>query len=220
MHRLALALLMLMTFAAAAPAQQPKPASPGQSAPGQPPKQGAGPARTGDCGLLPGGKAPVAHIAELATPLSPRSLDLVYFGKRLADLTHADFERIAEINQRCPPGDGILAEDKLAKLEDVVREAQKARNQTISWAKRRMAEVQALPPGRDRLVRLNELWSELPSQEGAMTREDIDSFAAWIAHEQQVLYDATLRPRQPAPPPASGQAGGASAPPHAPAPAP
>jgi hypothetical protein len=183
--------------AAGALAQTPPPVRPPTPA-GQPPKPNAQPAKVGDCALLPGGKAPVAQIADLTTPLSPRSLDAVYFGKRLADLSRADFDHIAELSQRCGPADGILNADKVAKLQEVVGEAQRARNETVTWAKAQVAEVEALPPGRERLVRLNDLWAELPSHEGGMTREDMNNFAAWIAREQQALYDATLPPRRPA----------------------
>ncbi len=205
MKRILAAILLALLLGPTSAAAQTPPA--GQSA--QPPRPGApAPARTGECALLPGGKAPVAHIADLTTPLSPHSLDLVYFGKRLGELTPADFERIAELSKRCPPGDGMLADDKLQKLQAVVREAQKARNTSVSWAKQRMAEMAALPAGRERLTRLNQLWTELETHEGAMTREDVDGFAAWIAREQQALYDATSQPR-PRPP--------ASAPPGPPA---
>jgi hypothetical protein len=156
--------------------------------------------RKAECALLPGGKAPVAAIANLPTPLSPRSLDLVYFGKRLADLTAADFQRIAELSKRCGPGESILAQDKVQKLSDVVRESQKAREATIAWGKERIAEVEAMPAGRQRLMRLNDLWIELESHESDMVRADVDGFAVWIAQQQQAIYDAAprWRPNRPA----------------------
>ena len=214
----ALALPLIAVAVSPGTAQAQTPPAQGQS--GQPARPGAPvPARTGECAALPGGKAPVAQIADLAQPLSPRSLDLVYFGKRLADLTHADFERIGVLSQKCGPAADLLSEEKVAKLEAVVMEAQKARGRTIAWAKQRMTEVLALPPGRDKLVKLNEIWAELPGREGTMTREDIDGLAAWIANEQQTLYDAASRPRpgppapaQEAPAPGAPPAAGASAP--------
>ncbi len=102
------------------------------------------PARKGECALLPGGRAPVGPIADLPTPLSPRSLDLIYFGKRLADLTPADFQRMAELSKRCPPGDNIIPAAKIEKLKEVIREAQTAREATIAWGKQRMVEVAAI----------------------------------------------------------------------------
>ena len=158
------------------------------------------PAKKGDCTLLPGGKAPVAAIADLPTPLSPRSLDLVYFGKRLHDLTPGDFQRIADISKRCGPGEAYLKPDKIDQLRAVVSEAQRAREQTINWGKEKMAEVSALPVGRQKLTRLNDLWIELEAHEGEMTREDVDSFAGWLAREQQAIYDAAprWRPNRPA----------------------
>jgi hypothetical protein len=207
MHRvLALALVALLAAVNAGRAQTPPPTPPPTPAAPTPalpspaataPRPGAAATRTGDCALLPGGKAPVQQIADLAAPLAPRSLDMVYFGKRLSDLTHEDFQRIAELSQRCGPGEGILSDDKLAKLEAILRDAQKVRGQSIAWGKQRMAEVEALPPGRDRLIRLNQLWSELDAHESELTREDVDAFAAWIAREQQAIYDASspARPR-------------------------
>jgi hypothetical protein len=159
----------------------------------------------------------VAAIAELTSPLSPRSLDLVYFGKKLADLTPADFQKIGEISRRCPPGEQILKADKLELLRQVIAEAQLSRELSITWGKERIVEVQAMPMDRQRLTRLNNLWIELEAREGQMMRDDVDSFASWIAREQQTMYDAAprWRPNRPAiasvplaPPPGQVQASG------------
>jgi hypothetical protein len=194
--RLVLSILAVLLGGGLAWAQAPlstPPRGPGlQGPPGALPPAPV-PAKKGECALLPGGKAPVAAIAELPTPLSPRSLDLIYFGKRLADLTPADFQRIGELSKRCGPGEGYLKPDKLELLREVIREAQKAREVTIGWGKQKMVEVGGIPVGRQRLVRLNDLWIELEAHEGEMIREDVDSFAAWIAREQQAIYDAAPR---------------------------
>ncbi|MBI1778073.1 MAG: hypothetical protein HYR63_22270 [Proteobacteria bacterium] len=188
---LGLILLLASPEMAAAQGSLSQPPRPGIALPPPAPPLNAG--KKADCKLLPGGKAPVGPIADLPAPLSPRSLDLVYYGKRLADLTGADFQRIQELSKRCGPGDGILPPDKLERLQGVVREAQTARSVTIAWGKERMAEVEAMPVGRQRLMRLNNLWIELEARETQMTREDVDGLAAWIAREQQALYDAAPR---------------------------
>src|SRR5690348_9130918 len=90
-------------------AQAPVPVRP-QSPPPIPPPA------TGECALLPGGNAPVNRIAELAQPLSPRSLDLTYFNKRLADLTDQDFDRIAEIATKCNRTQARFAVEQAKRL--------------------------------------------------------------------------------------------------------
>src|SRR5690348_3595075 len=72
-----------------AQASRPPPAS----RPAAAPAAAANPSTPGavsECGQLPGGRAPVDKIAGLSG-MSPRDLDLAYFGKPLADLTDADF---------------------------------------------------------------------------------------------------------------------------------
>ena len=148
------------------------------------------PARTGECAQLPGGRAPVQKIAALTTALSPRDLDLVYFGKPLADLTDADFEQIAALSKRCGQGEGILPADKQEAFERIIREAQQARRVTLDKIKRQMAEITALPVARDKLTRLNGLTENLPLLEPALTRGDVQYTATWIARQMQVVYDA------------------------------
>jgi hypothetical protein len=155
----------------------------------------AAPARTGECAQLPGGRAPVLKIAGLATGLSPRDLDLVYFGKPLADLTDEDFAQIRDLSRRCGQGEGILPADKLESFETIVRDAQKIRHVTLDRIKRQMSDIATLPAARDKLVRLNGLSENLPTLEPAMTRGDLKNTAAWIAREMQSVYDVAAKGR-------------------------
>ena len=150
----------------------------------------AAPARTGECAALPGGKAPVEKIAALTTALSPRDLDLVYFGKPLAELTDEDFRLIGELSQRCGAGAGILPEDKRQRFQEVIREAQQIRRATLDKVKRQMSDIVALPIARDKLTRLNGLQDNLTLLEPVLTRGDVQTTATWIARQMQTVYDA------------------------------
>jgi hypothetical protein len=181
----ATAFFVLLMAAAPALAQAPRSAQPSRA-----PAAKSAPARTGECGQLPGGKAPVQKIAALTTGLSPRDLDLVYFNKPLADLTAEDFQQIAELSKRCGAGEGILPPDQLQSLETVIRTAQKTRHTVLDGLKKQMTEITALPLARDKLVRLNELADRMPALETALPRGDIKMTVGWIARQSQALYDA------------------------------
>ena len=154
------------------------------------PARPAAPAKTGECAQLPGGRAPVEKIAALATALSPRDLDHVYFGKPLAELSDDDFRLIGELSQRCGAGAGILPADKLERFEAVIREAQQVRRATLDQVKRQMTDISALPVARDKLLRLNGLQDNLTLLEPGLTRGDVQTTATWIARQMQTVYDA------------------------------
>lgn len=168
-------------------AQAPRPSS--TSAPPAAARPAA-PAKTGECARLPGGRAPVEKIAALATALSPRDLDLVYFGKPLAELSDDDFRLISELSPRCGTGAGILPADKLERFEAVVREAQQVRRATLDRVKRQMTDISALPVAREKLLRLNGLQDNLTLLEPILTRGDVQTTATWIARQMQAVYDA------------------------------
>jgi len=160
--------------------------------------------RTGECAQLPGGRAPVLKIATLTSGLSPRDLDLVYFGKPLAELTDEDFTQIADLSKRCGAGEGILPEDKQQAFQAIVRDAQQLRRASLDKIQRQMTDIQHLPVARDKLTRLNGLSENLPLLEPTMTRGDIKYAADWIARQMQAVYDSTPKgeaTRPPAPPP-------------------
>jgi hypothetical protein len=148
------------------------------------------PARTGECAQLPGGRAPALKIASLTTGLSPRDLDLVYFGKPLAELTDEDFAQIAELSKRCGTGEGILPEDKQQAFQHVVQEAQKLRRVALDKVKRQMSDITGLPVAREKLIRLNGLSENLPLLEPTLTRGDVQYTATWISRQMQSVYDA------------------------------
>ncbi len=149
----------------------------------------AAPARTGECAALPGGRAPVQKIAALTTGLSPRDLDLVYFGKPLAELDDEDFQQIAELSKRCSQGADILPEDKQQPFQQIVREAQQMRQNALDKVKRQMSDIKALPVARDKLIRLNGLSENLTLLEPVLTRGDLKYTATWIAQQMQTVYD-------------------------------
>jgi hypothetical protein len=147
--------------------------------------------RASECAQLPGGRAPVLKIAGLATGLSPRDLDLVYFGKALAELSDEDFVQIATLSKRCGTGEGILPEEKQQAFQSVVQAAQQIRRTSLDKVKRQMTDITAMPVARDKLLRLNGMSESLPLLEATLTKGDVKSTADWIAKQMQAVYDAT-----------------------------
>ncbi len=162
-------------------AQQPAPVRP-QSPPPIPP-------RASECALLPGGNALVNRIAELAQPLSPRSLDLTYFNKRLADLTDEDFDRIAEIATKCNRTQARVAVEKAQKLREVVRESQAVRFKTLDKVDQGKANLAKAQTSREKVEWLNNAWADLSLIQDAITKTDLREYAAWIARSMQAIYD-------------------------------
>ena len=169
----------------------------------QPRATTSAPAKTGECAQLPGGRAPVLKIVNLTAGLSPRDLDLVYFGKPLAELTDEDFTQIAELSKRCGAGEGILPEDKQQAFRSVIQAAQQIRRTALDKVKRQMTEIQTLPVARDKIDRLNMLSDNLPLLEPTLTRGDLKYTASWITRHMQEVYDKA--PKAPAVPKASVQ---------------
>ena len=182
----ALAMLLAWTIGAVPAFAQgaQRPASPAAARPSTP-------ARTGECAALPGGRAPVQKIAALTTGLSPRDLDLVYFGKPLAELTDEDFSEIAALSKRCGAGSDIVPEDKQPAFQQIVRDAQKLRRTALEKVKRQMTDITTLPIARDKLTRLNQLSENLSLLEPLLTRGDLKYTATWIAQQMQGVYDGT-----------------------------
>lgn len=178
--RLAAALFGVIVCAPAL-AQQPAPVR--QQAP-QPP-----PASAAECARLPGGNAPVNKIAELNQPLSPRSLDLTYFNKRLADLTDEDFDRIADLATRCNRTQARAAAEKTKRLREIVRESQSVRVETLSKVESGKAALSKVKTSREKMEWLNDAWMGLPLLADTITKTDLREYAAWIARSLQSVYD-------------------------------
>jgi hypothetical protein len=162
-------------------AQQPAPIRP------QPPQPT--PPAAAECAQLPGGNAPVNKIAELAQPLSPRSLDLTYFNKRLADLTDEDFERIAEIAVKCNRTVARAALEKTKRLRDVVRESQGVRTQTLNKVDETKAGLAKAQTPREKVELLHNAWADLSLIQDTITKTDLREYAGWIARALQGVYD-------------------------------
>lgn len=178
--RIAIAAVLIAAMAAgSALAQAPKP--PGRAA--------AAPVE-GECAVLPGGKAPAAKIADVKGALAPRDLDLVYFGKPLAELQVEDFERIAELSPKCGVRDGVLTPEKLKSFEAAIRASQQIRRTALDTVERQKKEIAALPAGRERLLRLNALSDRMTQLESELTRSDVDTTVKWIVRQTQAVYDA------------------------------
>jgi len=193
--------LALLLTGPAALAQRPP--APGQ--PAAPGGRGAPPPPTGECLRLTG-QAPVGRIAELQGKLEPRALGLSYFGKTLADLTPGDYAMIGELSGRCP-GAGAIPADKMANFVAVIEEAQGARAATLSKLGKTRDEITKMPPGRDKLMRLNELTGSLDSFEAQLTRGDLALISTWIQRQMQVIYDGAPKGRLPDPRQGAGQVG-------------
>jgi hypothetical protein len=165
------------------------PASAQQSAAPTVPRVAPAAPRPAECAQLPGGNAPVNRIAELRQPLSPKSLDLTYFNKRLAELTDDDFARIADLANRCNRTFASAATEITAKLRAVVRESQAVRQQTLGRIERGKAEIAKASSPRDKMLKLHDAWAQLPDLAEAMTRTDLRTHSAWIARSLQAVYD-------------------------------
>jgi flagellar biosynthesis/type III secretory pathway chaperone len=176
------AFLLAIAISGQAFAQQSAPLRPQPPAPPPAPK-------AGECALLPGGNAPVNRIADLAQPLSPRSLDLTYFNKRLADLTEEDFERIADIATKCNRTQARVAVEKTRQLRDVIRESQAVLRQTLNKVDQGKANLSRIKNPREKVEWLNNAWTELPLLADAITRTDLREYAGWIARSLQAVYD-------------------------------
>ncbi|MBM3548329.1 MAG: hypothetical protein FJX54_15370 [Alphaproteobacteria bacterium] len=164
-------------------AQAPVPLRPQPPPPVPPPS-------VGECALLPGGNAPVNKIAELAQPLSPRSLDLTYFNKRLADLTDEDFDRIVDIATKCNRTTTQAAREKTRRLRDVVRESQSVRMQTLDKVEETKTAVAKVRTPREKVEALNNAWANLHLLQDTITKTDLREYAAWISRSMQQIYDS------------------------------
>ncbi len=176
------AFLLAIAVSGQALAQQSAPLRPQPPAPPPAPK-------AGECALLPGGNAPVNRIADLTQPLSPRSLDLTYFNKRLADLTEEDFERIADIATKCNRTQARVAVEKTRQLRDVIRESQAVLRQALNKVDQSKANLSRIQSPREKVEWLNNAWTELPLLAEAITKTDLREYAAWIARSMQAVYD-------------------------------
>jgi hypothetical protein len=163
-------------------AQAPVPMRP-QSPPPIPPPA------TAECALLPGGNAPVNRIADLAQPLSPRSLDLTYFNKRLADLSDQDFARIAEIATKCNRTQARVALETTKRLREVIRESQSVRSQALDKVEQGKGNLSKVQTSREKVEWLHHAWGDLPLLAETLTKTDLREYAAWIARSLQAVYD-------------------------------
>lgn len=175
------AFLLAIAISGQALAQQSAPLRPQPPAPPAP--------KAGECALLPGGNAPVNKIADLTQPLLPRSLDLTYFNKRLADLTEEDFERIADIATKCNRTQARVAVEKTQQLRNVIRESQAVLRRALSKVDQGKANLSRIQSPREKVEWLNNAWSELPLLADAITKTDLREYAAWIARSMQAVYD-------------------------------
>lgn len=177
-----IAFLFAIAVAGQALAQQPVPVRP-QAPP--PPTT----APFAECAQLPGGNAPVNKIAELAQPLSPRSLDLTYFNKRLADLTEEDFDRIAELATKCNRTQARAAVEKTKQLREIVRESQAVRRQALAKVDQGKVSLAKTQNAREKVEWLHNAWAELPLLADTITKTDLREYAGWIARSMQAVYD-------------------------------
>lgn len=154
-----------------------------------PPPPPVPPASAAECAQLPGGNAPVNKIAELAQPLSPRSLDLTYFNKRLADLTDEDFDKIADLATRCNRTVAKAAVEKANRLRDVVRESQAVRIRTFEKIDAGKASFARIQNPREKVEWLNRAWVDLASIQDTISKIDLREYAGWISRSLQTVYD-------------------------------
>jgi hypothetical protein len=161
-----------LLLAAAAQAQSPAPQ----------PKQGF------DCQRLPGGNAPVQRIAQLTTPLAVRSLELTYYGKRLADLAETDFDQLLLAYPMCNQTTDRNADTTMQRFRAVVQVAQRTRRDTADWIERMKFEAGGLAPTREGIIRLTTMWYEMEMKSPDLMPADSEDLATFLAARMNELY--------------------------------
>ncbi|MBM3597039.1 MAG: hypothetical protein FJX35_02405 [Alphaproteobacteria bacterium] len=140
-----------------------------------------------DCQRLPGGNAPMQRLAGLTTPLAVRSLELTYFGKRLADFTGKDFDELKQIYPACNPNDKGGAET-VDRFQAVVLAAQKNRQDTADWIEKVKFEAGGLPATRDGIVRITVLWYEMEQKIPDLMPADAEDLQRYLSRRMNELY--------------------------------
>ena len=141
-----------------------------------------------DCQRLPGGNAPVQRIAQLSTPLAVRSLELTYFGKRLADLTEEDFDQLNQAYPMCNQTTDPNAGATMQHFRAVVLVAQKNRRETADWIEKMKFEAGGLAPTREGVIRITIMWYEMEMKSPDLMPVDARDLAAFLAGRMNELY--------------------------------
>lgn len=152
----------------------------------QPPARTSEPAF--DCKLLPGGNAPLPRIAQLKTPLAVRSLDLIYFNKRLADLGPGDFDLLAQAYLACNEKTDPNAAATFQAFRGVVETAQRNRREAMDWIEAIKAEAKRLPATREGIIRITTMWYEMEMKTPDLMPADSRGLAEFLAARMNELY--------------------------------
>lgn len=141
-----------------------------------------------DCKRLPGGNAPVPRIAQLKTPLAVRSLELIYFSKRLADLSAADFDELARAYPACNEKTDPNAAATMQGFRTVVETAQRNRREAAAWIAAIKAEAGRLPTTREGIIRITTMWYEMEMKTPDLMPADARDLAEFLAGRMNELY--------------------------------
>jgi hypothetical protein len=150
--------------------------------------QQRGPTQGFDCKLLPGGNAPIQRIAKLATPLAVRSLELIYFNKRLADLSAADFDELASVYPMCNEKSDPNAAQTIQGFRAVVEAAQRNRREAAEWIEAIKVEARRLPATREGVMRITNMWYEMEMKSPDLMPSDSRGLAEFLAGRMNELY--------------------------------
>ncbi|MBU0725080.1 MAG: hypothetical protein KJ904_17660 [Alphaproteobacteria bacterium] len=148
------------------------------------------------CARLPGGNAPIDRIARLGGELSVKSLNLTYFGKRLSELTSADFDQIEGITRQCRGGDPAALET-VKVFREKVSNANQARQVAARWIRERQAEIKKMGTSSKDLERLQVMWAEMLARSEEMLPADRAPLARDIVVKQDQIYAGTAVPPPP-----------------------
>jgi len=149
-----------------------------------------GDATSADCGLIPGGNAPIDRIARLEDGLSVRNLGLTYFGKPLGDLTADDFRYLEELWPLCGTYSEDVAQAISTNAKRVIDEALAAQASAEDWMRAAEARLSNAPPSPASVAMLHDIWQGLINREFEMSRPRFDKMVAFLSAQQDRLYSA------------------------------
>ena len=140
------------------------------------------------CGDIPGGNAPVERMARIEGGISVRNLELTYDNKPLYEFTAEDFEFLPVRWAECGTFEQPIAELIARKLRNLVDDARSTRQKSIEWIEKTKVQVDELPPGKESIQVIHDLWQEMLNREYEMLRSDVAYISDVLAKRQEEIY--------------------------------
>lgn len=144
-----------------------------------------------DCAKVPGGNAPVNVLARIQGGMAVENLEFTYFDKKLFQLTQADFDYLKRLIPYCRDQSSEQTDYIIDRLAALVLEAQETRQKTIDWIRETTATLDTLPPSRDSIEQVHNVWTDLQNRLLEMTKADAKYLAEKINETRDRLYRET-----------------------------